>query len=174
MNEYDKYFTFEKAETEEDKNRAYQIIDRLFVYLYPYLGGSRSDYMTSAIAKAAKETGVLLSIAEEGYPEIRKMIKKNALNSERAFNELKEVGIDLEAQKGIIIMDIAKFEHLLTLPLEIKNPSIRVENFNVILNELQFFIQFTVCKKWKFISSREIIEKWRGPWSILLNLKKKK
>jgi len=49
MNEYD--FTFEKVETEEDKKRAYQIIDRLFVYLYPYLGGSRSDYMTTAIAK---------------------------------------------------------------------------------------------------------------------------
>ena len=97
MNEYDKYFTFEKVETEEDKERAYQIIDRLFVYLYPYLGGSRSDYMTSAIAKAAKETGALLSIAEDGCTEIRKMIKKNALNSERAFNELKEVGIDLEA-----------------------------------------------------------------------------
>lgn len=97
MNEYDKYFTFRKVETEEDKKRAYQIIDRLFVYLYPYLGGSRSDYMTSAIAKAAKETGVLLSIAEEGYPEIRKMIKKNALNSERAFKDLKEVGINLEA-----------------------------------------------------------------------------
>ena len=97
MNEYDKYFTFEKVEAEEDKKRAYQIIDRLFIYLYPYLGGSRSDYMTSAIAKAAKETGALLSIAEEGYPEIRKMIKKNALNSERAFNELKEVGIDLGA-----------------------------------------------------------------------------
>ena len=97
MNEYDKYFTFKKVETEEDKERAYQIINRLFVYLYPYLGGSRSDYMTSAIAKAAKETGVLLSIAEEGYPEIRKMIKKNALNSERAFKELKEVGIDLGA-----------------------------------------------------------------------------
>lgn len=97
MNEYDKYFTFTKVETEEDKKRAYQIIDRLFVYLYPYLGGSRSDYMTSAIAKAAKETGVLLSIAEEGYPELRKMIKKNALNSERAFNELKEIGLDLGA-----------------------------------------------------------------------------
>lgn len=97
MNEYDKYFTFTKVETEEDKNRAYQIIDRLFVYLYPYLGGSRSDYMTSAIAKAAKETGALLSIAEEGYPSIRKMIEKNALNSERAFKELKEVGIDLGA-----------------------------------------------------------------------------
>lgn len=38
MNEYDKYFTFEKVETEEDKKRACQIIDRLFVYLYPYLG----------------------------------------------------------------------------------------------------------------------------------------
>lgn len=97
MNEYDKYFTFTKAETEEAENRAYQIIDRLFVYLYPYLGGSRSDYMTSAIAKAAKETGALLSIAEEGYPSIRKMIEKNALNSERAFKELKEVGIDLGA-----------------------------------------------------------------------------
>ena len=95
MNEYD--FTFEKVETEEDKKRAYQIIDRLFIYLYPYLGGSRSDYMTTAIAKAAKETGALLSIAEDDYPAIRKMIKKNALNSERAFNELKEVGIDLEA-----------------------------------------------------------------------------
>jgi len=93
MNEYD--FTFEKVETEEDKKRAYQIIDRLFVSLYPYLGGSRSDYMTTAIAKAAKETGALLSIAEDDYPAIRKMIKKNALNSERAFNELKEVGIDL-------------------------------------------------------------------------------
>jgi hypothetical protein len=97
MNEYDKYFTFTKVETAEDKKRAYQIIDRLFVYLYPYLGGSRSDYMTSAIAKAAKETGALLSIAEEGYPSIRKMIEKNALNSERAFKELKEVGIDLGA-----------------------------------------------------------------------------
>lgn len=95
MNEYD--FTFEKVETEEDKKRAYQIIDRLFVYLYPYLGGSRSDYMTTAIAKAAKETGALLSIAEDDYPAIRKMIKKNALNSERAFNELKEVGLDLGA-----------------------------------------------------------------------------
>lgn len=95
MNEYD--FTFEKVETEEDKKRAYQIIDRLFVYLYPYLGGSRSDYMTSAIAKASKETGALLSIAEEGYPEIRKMIKKNALNYERALRDLKEVGLDLEA-----------------------------------------------------------------------------
>lgn len=95
MNEYD--FTFEKVESEEDKKRAYQIIDRLFVYLYPYLGGSRSDYMTTAIAKAAKETGALLSIAEDDYPAIRKMIKKNALNSERAFNELKEVGIDLGA-----------------------------------------------------------------------------
>ena len=94
MNEYD--FTFEKVESEEDKKRAYQIIDRLFVYLYPYLGGSRSDYMTTAIAKAAKETGALLSIAEDDYPAIRKMIKKNALNSERAFNELKEVGIDLK------------------------------------------------------------------------------
>ena len=93
VNEYD--FTFEKVETEEDKKRAYQIIDRLFVYLYPYLGGSHSDYMTTAITKAAKETGALLSIAEDDYPAIRKMIKKNALNSERAFNELKEVGIDL-------------------------------------------------------------------------------
>lgn len=95
MNEYD--FIFEKVESEEDKKRAYQIIDRLFVYLYPYLGGSRSDYMTTDIAKAAKETGALLSIAEEDYPAIRKMIRKNALNSERAFNELKEVGIDLGA-----------------------------------------------------------------------------
>lgn len=93
MNEYN--FTFEKVETEEEKKRAYQIIDRLFVYLYPYLGGSRSDYMTTAIAKAAKETGTLLSIAENDYPSIRKAIKKNALNSERAFKELKEVGIDL-------------------------------------------------------------------------------
>lgn len=35
--------------------------------------------------------------AEDDYPAIRKTIKKNALNSERAFKELKEVGIDLGA-----------------------------------------------------------------------------
>ena len=32
MNEYD--FTFEKVESEEDKKRAYQIIDRLFVFIH--------------------------------------------------------------------------------------------------------------------------------------------
>lgn len=97
MNEYDKYFTFTKAETEEDKKRAYKIIDNLFIYLYPYLGGSRSDYMTSAIARAAKETGALLHISKEAYPSLRKMIEKNALNYERALRDLKEVGLDLEA-----------------------------------------------------------------------------
>lgn len=96
MNEYEDYFTFEQVETEEDKKRAYQIIDNLFIYLYPTLGGSLSDYMTSAIAKAAKETGALLYISKEAYPSLREMIKKNALNYERALRDLKEVGLDLE------------------------------------------------------------------------------
>lgn len=54
MNEYD--FTFEKVETEEDKKRAYQIIDRLFVYLYPYLGGSRSEITTTSSNSPCTET----------------------------------------------------------------------------------------------------------------------
>lgn len=95
MKDYDRYFTFTKVETEKDRKLAYQMISRLFIYLYPSLGGSRSDYMTQAIAKAAKDTGALLSISKDGYLQISKMINNKALNPSRAFEELNEVGIKL-------------------------------------------------------------------------------
>lgn len=95
METYGDYFTFSKVKTEEDRKRAYQIIDRLFVYLYPSLGGSRSDYMSCAIAVASKDTGIMLSVSEDGYPVIRGEIERNAINPERAFKSLRAVGIDL-------------------------------------------------------------------------------
>lgn len=95
MNEYGDYFTFKKVETEEDKNRAYKIIDRLFIYLYPTLGGSRSDYMSSAIATAAYKTGTLIEISKEAYSLIKDRIEMTALNYNRAIRELEEVGVKL-------------------------------------------------------------------------------
>ena len=96
MNEYEDYFTFKKVETEEEKNRAYKIIDRLFIYLYPTLGGSRSDYMSSAIATAAYETGTLIEISKEAYSLIKDRIEMTALNHNRAIRELEEVGVELD------------------------------------------------------------------------------
>lgn len=95
MDKYGKYFTFTKVETEEDRRRAYQFVSRLFLYLYPNLGGSRSDYMSCAIAVASRDTGVMLSLSEDGYPLIRRAVTRTALNPERAFKSLRSVGINI-------------------------------------------------------------------------------
>lgn len=74
-----------------------RIISELFVYLYPDLGGSHADYMSSAIYKAMVENDLSVSLYLTG--ELRELVKakinESALNPQRAFDDLVSYGLDL-------------------------------------------------------------------------------
>lgn len=74
-----------------------QLVDELFIYLYPDLGGSHSDYMSSAVYKALVDNDLCVTIYLRG--ELRELVKakinETALNPERTFSRLAELGLDL-------------------------------------------------------------------------------
>lgn len=81
------------------KKRA-KLIAELFVYLYPALGGSNSDYMSGAVYKAMVENNLAVSLYLKG--ELRELVKakvsESALNPSRAFNDLAKLGLDLTVE----------------------------------------------------------------------------
>lgn len=81
------------------KKRA-KLIAELFVYLYPALGGSHSDYMSSAVYKALVDNDLCVHLYLEG--ELRELVKakinETALNPERTFSRLAELGLDLTVE----------------------------------------------------------------------------
>ena len=81
------------------KNRA-QLVDELFIYLYPDLGGSHADYMSSAVYKALVDNDLCVTIYLRG--ELRELVKakinESALNPERTFSRLAELGLDLTVE----------------------------------------------------------------------------
>ena len=95
MIDYGDYFTFEKSENEKEISRTDSLITELFVYLYPTLGGSASDTLSSLAGSASRELGLVLTIDESGHEKIYDQIKKTALNVERAIKNLVELGLDL-------------------------------------------------------------------------------
>lgn len=81
------------------KKRA-KLIAELFVYLYPALGGSHSDYMSGAVYKALVENDLSVSLYLTG--ELRELVKakvaESALNPSRAFSDLANLGLDLTVE----------------------------------------------------------------------------
>lgn len=77
-----------------------QLVDELFIYLYPDLGGSHSDYMSSAVYKALVDNDLCVHLYLEG--ELRELVKakinETALNPERTFSRLAELGLDLTVE----------------------------------------------------------------------------
>lgn len=77
-----------------------KLIAELFVYLYPALGGSHSDYMSGAVYKVLVENDLSVSLYLKG--ELRKLAKakvaESALNPSRAFNDLAKLGLDLTVE----------------------------------------------------------------------------
>ena len=77
-----------------------QLVDELFIYLYPDLGGSHSDYMSSAVYKALVDNDLCVTIYLRG--ELRELVKakinESALNPQRTFSRLAELGLDLTVE----------------------------------------------------------------------------
>ena len=77
-----------------------QLVDELFIYLYPNLGGSHSDYMSSAVYKALVDNDLCVTIYLRG--ELRELVKakinESALNPQRAFDDLAKLGLDLTVE----------------------------------------------------------------------------
>ena len=98
MSEFDEALFVEQLPNNKElvKKNA-RIISELFVYLYPDLGGSHADYMSSAIYKAMVENdlSVSLYLTSELRELVKAKINESALNPQRAFDDLAKYGLDL-------------------------------------------------------------------------------
>lgn len=95
MNKYGNYFTFSKSSNEEEVKNTSYLIEELFVYLFPEIGGSNADYLSSAIAKASRSLNLTLEINQDCLDMIKEEIDTNALNPLRAYNNLFKYGLNL-------------------------------------------------------------------------------
>lgn len=95
MSNYKNYFTFKKSSNEEEVKNTSYLIKELFVFLFPEIGGSNADYLSSAIAKASRNLNIVLEINEDCFDMIREEIDSNALNPIRAYNNLSKYGLNL-------------------------------------------------------------------------------
>lgn len=95
MNKYGNYFTFNKSSNEEEVKNTSYLIEELFVYLFPEIGGSNADYLSSAIAKASRSLNLTLEINQDCLDMIKEEIDTNALNPLRAYNNLSKYGLNL-------------------------------------------------------------------------------
>ena len=101
LSEYDEAIFVEQLPNNKELVKKHaQLVDELFIYLYPDLGGSHSDYMSSAVYKALVDNDLCVHIYLEG--ELRELVKakinETALNPERTFSRLAELGLDLTVE----------------------------------------------------------------------------
>lgn len=95
MNKYGNYFTFHKSSNEEEVKNTSYIIEELFVYLFPEIGGSNADYLSSAISKASRNINLVLEINKDCFDMIKEEIENNALNPLRTYQTLLKYGLNL-------------------------------------------------------------------------------
>lgn len=95
MNKYGKYFTFNKTSNEEEVKNTSYLIEELFIYLFPEIGGSNADYLSSAIAKASRNINLVIKIDKDCFDMIKEEIENNALNPLRSYQTLLKYGLNL-------------------------------------------------------------------------------
>lgn len=95
MNKYGNYFTFHKSSNEEEVKNTSYLIEELFVYLFPEIGGSNADYLSSAISKASRNINLVLEINKDCFDMIKEEIENNALNQLRTYQTLLKYGLNL-------------------------------------------------------------------------------
>ena len=96
------YFTVRRATKEETLLRSRRLVKTLFPFLYPSLGGSYSDYLSSAIANALYDNGLSLTIdvPKEVQFAWNRMVYEKAVDYQRTVTELRNVGLDLKRRRG--------------------------------------------------------------------------
>lgn len=101
LTEYDEAIYVEQLPNNKELvKRNARIVDELFVFLYPDLGGSHSDYMSSAVYKALVDNDLCVHfyLTDELRELIKAKINETALNPERAFSRLAELGLNLTVE----------------------------------------------------------------------------
>ena len=100
ISEYGDYLVFRNAKSEEEIEQSINLVKDLFIFLFPTVGGSRSDYLASAIANAIEESKIVVDFKVESKKMNSECCKKlyRAINSKaiypfQAMNRLKKYNL---------------------------------------------------------------------------------
>ena len=100
ISEYGDYLVFRNAKSEEEIEQSINLVKDLFIFLFPTVGGSRSDYLASAIANAVEESNIVVDFKSESKKMNSECCKKlyRAINSKaiypfQAMNRLKKYNL---------------------------------------------------------------------------------
>ena len=100
ISEYGDYLVFRNAKSEEEIEQSINLVKDLFIFLFPTVGGSRSDYLASAIANAIEESNIIVDFKVESKKMNSECCKKlyRAINSKaiypfQAMNRLKKYNL---------------------------------------------------------------------------------
>lgn len=100
ISEYGDYLVFRNAKNEEEIEQSMNLVRDLFIFLFPTVGGSRSDYLASAIANAIEESKIVIDFKVESKKMNSECCKKlyRAINSKaiypfQAMNRLKKYNL---------------------------------------------------------------------------------
>lgn len=64
INNYGQYFEYKYSEDKNEKDVSANMIKSLFGFLFEEIGGSRSDYLSSAIGNAVYDSNIILKIKD--------------------------------------------------------------------------------------------------------------
>ena len=100
ISEYEDYLVFRKAKNEEEIEQSMNLVRDLFIFLFPTVGGSRSDYLASAIANAVEESNIVVDFKVESKKmnseccrKLYKAINSKAIYPFQAMNRLKKYNL---------------------------------------------------------------------------------
>ena len=100
ISEYGDYLVFRNAKNEEEIEQSTNLVRDLFIFLFPTVGGSRSDYLASAIANAIEESNIVIDFKVESKKMKSECCKKlyRAINSKavypfQAMNRMKKYNL---------------------------------------------------------------------------------
>ena len=100
INNYGQYFEYLYSEDKNKQNTSANMIKSLFTFLFEEVGGSRSDYLASAIGNAVYDSNILLKIKYE-YLNINSKFSEKSMNRiyetalipNKAIDKLKTYGL---------------------------------------------------------------------------------
>lgn len=100
LSEYGDYLVFRNAKNEEEIEKSTNLVRDLFIFLFPTVGGSRSDYLASAIANAVEESKIVIDFKVESKKmnsecckKLYKAINSKAIYPSQVMNRLKKYNL---------------------------------------------------------------------------------
>ena len=95
ISEYGDYLVFRNAKSEEEIEQSINLVKDLFIFLFPTVGGSRSDYLASAIANAVEESNIVVDFKVESKKMNSECCKKlyKAIYPSQVMNRLKKYNL---------------------------------------------------------------------------------